>query len=372
MSDDRRAAVEAAFEQLENPEPEPVEPVEAAPEPAPEPAQAEKEAAPSDEPKTRPFGQDKTRDESGKFTKTKTPTPGKPVVTAKPTATAKPVAQTATPVPEAAKPTATQFKAPQSWSQVAKEKWASAPAEIQAEVAKREKEIVQKLQEFAPVKQRDEAVRQAIEPFLPMFQAQNAHPLTAIAGVLRTVQALTYGTPEQRAQIHASLFKSYPVPIEMLAQQLDAAQSQTPQPQQQYQQPQQFRDPRVDQMLQQREQHLASQGQQAVEEFASNAEFMDNEDVRAAMADALELAANKGRTLTLEQAHQLALGLNPDIQEALAQRKLAEAANAVQASTQRSKRAASSLRSEPGGMQQQATPTGRRAHIEAAFNTHNQ
>jgi len=295
----------------------------------------------------------KARDPStGKFTKGATPKPSTRTGSKPAQATAISPGQKASGaqagVAPPDQPAAPQLKAPQSWKPAARETWASLPPAAQAEVLRREKEVAQALNEAAPLRQRDAAWNQVISPHLQMIQAQGGNPLQVVGNYLQTGAILHAGAPGAKAELVANIIRNFGIPIDALAAALDG--QPVPQgqaPQQSQPRPQDFRDPRLDAMLAQREQELATQSQSSVEEFLSTAEFGEDEALRHTMADILEAVARRKSTISLEDAYNAAIRALPEHRAVLEQREAAEQAKAKLASTQRTRAAASSVRGQP-------------------------
>lgn len=244
---------------------------------------------------------------------------------------------------EAPKAPAPARKPPQSWPAAARERFAALPAEVQEVVLKREAHIDHALKESAEQRKRDEAFQKVLQPFTPHLQALGVQPTQAVETMLRTDYALRTNPEPQKAHIFAQLMATYGVTVESLADAIDRTRAGQPPPQQATQQPQQFRDPRFDQLMSSLQQRQAAKLQQEVAEFSSSAEFY--EDVREDMADHMEAAARRGQSLSIKEAYDRACYANPEIRTILTQRQSSQA-NA-QASTQRARAASSSVRTEP-------------------------
>jgi hypothetical protein len=309
------------------------------------------------------------RDEKGRFApkaaQTEAPKPGGESATPAP----KEAAPVATPAPQVGQPSQTpapEAKAPQSWKPAAREHFARLPPEVQAEVVRRERETATVLQEAASARKLEAEFRQTVAPYEAMIRAEGGEPLKAVASLLQTAAALRTAPPHHKAQLVASLVKTFGVPVEAL----DAALvGEAPQ---QGQAAPEYRDPRVDQLFAQmqqaqhhRQQSLVQRSQQELETFAAGREFVD--DVREEMADLLEVAAKRGVALSLEDAYNRAVQLNPDISAVLKQREAAKAATNAQASTQRARAATSSVKSQPAGAPHAPQSRGLRDDLEAAL-----
>jgi hypothetical protein len=267
-------------------------------------------------------------------------------------------------------------KAPQSWKPGAREVWAQLPADVRAEVHRREKETARIVQETAQARQVTDYVSKLQQQFAPALQAEGVDALTASANLMNLASRLRFGTPVEKAQLAATIVRNYGVDVNALADALDRMPPgmgqihgqpfQQPQHQQQM-----MTDPRVDQLLaqlqglqQQRQEQVVQKAVEEVETFGSDKEFF--EDVREDMADLLEVAARRGIDLSLEQAYERACKMQPDIAKVLEAREAAKQAGNLQGSTQRAKRAASSVRGTPSGVPS-SNPADLRGAIEAAF-----
>lgn len=104
-----------------------------------------------------------------------------------------------------------------------------------------------------------------------------------------------------------------------------------------------------------------------METFLGDKEFVD--ELREDMADIIDRANRRGSPITLEQAYNRAAREHPEISKVFEQREAAERAAKASASTQRSRLASSSVRSNPS-----TTPVAGkqsldlRSAIEAAVN----
>ncbi len=141
-----------------------------------------------------------------------------------------------------------------------------------------------------------------------------------------------------------------------------------------YQRPQeQFRDPRVDQILADQQQYQQREWQQGFQEAQAEKDAWVSEKqpeflpwVKNKMATLLETAAKDGEELGFDEAYDAACRTHPEVRKILIQRE--EAARAQPSALQRSRRASVSLR--PQGA---VAPSGgnegnsRRGDIEEAW-----
>jgi len=292
--------------------------------------------------------EERQRDASGKFTK-----PGH--------AAAAPTAAQATPKPqatqaEAAPAAPTELKPPQNWKASAREEWAKLPRHVQEEAKRTEVEAMRVMRESAQARQFAGAFEKMVTPYRGILQGE---PLQVVGGLLQTAAVLNTAPPKQKAELLAQIIDTYGVDIAML----DAALSGKPvEPKAQSQQaarPEQFRDPRVDEWLARQEQEQQREVQRTYAEFAKGAEFL-NEPwpghtrpdgspvlVRDLVANLLDASTASGIDLPLKDAYAQVISQHPEISRVLRQREEARAVATAQAATQRTRDAASSVRSQP-------------------------
>jgi hypothetical protein len=306
---------------------------------------------------TKPGEAGRSRDGKGRFAPGTEAAKATPAVSTKPTLpgaaqTVKPTPGTAASV--AAKPVGEPLKPPQSWTPAAREAFAKAPPEVQAEVNRRERQMASAMQDSAQARRFHETFNAVLAPHSNMIQQEaGGDPVRVVSSLLQTAQALR---GSQAPHVIAALVRQFRIPIADLDQALaDGPQSQ---PAQRAQQLPEYRDPRVDQLLQRAEQQQAQRIQKEIDDFAQGAEFF--QDVRPRVA---ALIGEGG--MTLPEAYDSACWSNPQIRGILQQREAAKAANAGNASTQRARAAASSVKGQPAGATA-PQPNGVRAALEAA------
>jgi DNA-binding transcriptional MerR regulator len=344
MSTEIRDALNAAFDQSSNSEPTESPAQTSAEQPA-ETQPAEPPVA-TDVPETKGV---RERSPDGKFAPKKAETP--PADPAAPPPAPAPVAET--------------YKPPQSWKAQVRERWASLPPEVQAEVVRRERESEASHRDAAEAKKGWSQFRETVTPYEAMLRAEGVDPIRAVGSLLQTMAALRTAPPQHKAAMVANMVKSFGVPIDALDAAL-AGESTQSQPQAPY------RDPRVDQLFSRleqaqsaRQQQMASQAQQEIQSVAGEEFF---EDVREDMADLIDAASRRGVALSLKDAYSRAVKLNPATSEVLAQRDAAKAATTANAATAAARKASSSVRPNPGGsVEGNKEPDSLRDHIEAAW-----
>lgn len=228
------------------------------------------------------------------------------------------------PAGEAEAAAAPQEAAPATWSPANREHWATLPADVQTQIAKREREVDEVLRNSAESRKHLAALEDVISPYRDHMSRQGIQdPLFAISNLLQVEHGLAMGTPAQKAQQVATIIQQYGIDIGTLADVIQGTPVNTEQDQlgqmidqrlaplnnmvQQYNQFNQY----------QNDQH----GQIAVGEvaqFESTHEFIN--DVRIPMANLMEAAATSGYNMTLEQAYDQACNFHPEVAPILAQR----------------------------------------------------
>lgn len=297
-----------------------------------------------------------SRDEKGKFSPKPKADTAQPNGAAKPDpavgkgaaasrATSQSPDGVAAPTPEAAQPA---LKAPQSWKPAAREKWASLPPEVQHEAIRREREAESAMRETAEARRVHAQFREITEPYRALIESEGSDPMTAVKALLQGSAALRIGSQAQKAQYIAGLVKKFDVDIAALDSMLAG------QPMRQEAHAQQFRDPRVDEMIArakqeqtQRDQRMVREATTNIEKFAADHEFFS--DVLPDFEMIYETMGRRNPDIEpdFQQVYDMAVAMNPDLAAIMAQRKAASSAATSQEATQRARQAASSVRSRP-------------------------
>jgi hypothetical protein len=287
-----------------------------------------------------------------------------------------------TDAPAGANPAPTEvpaaLSAPQSWKPAQKAKWAKLDVDIQQEVLRRDRETTQVLNDTTQARQIAQRLSQTVQPYMARIQSLNTDPLTAVQELFKADHLLSTAPKVQRARLMASLISDYGVDL----QELDNALAGRP-----------VADPvdsRVEELLQQRlapiqqflsqqqlyEQQRQQQAQQqlahTVETMAQDANYPHFAQVRESMADIVEIMANRGQHITIETAYNRAVAmdpvLGPQFQTKSAAQRQADAAAQVGSRAQRALNASVSVGGAPSGAISGAlSGSNRRATIEAAF-----
>ena len=263
-------------------------------------------------------------------------------------------------------------RAPASWKKEAKGEWAALPLQARQEIHRREMEVQRVLNETAPIRQEIQQFKEVVSPYMARIQSLGATPIQAVSHLLQADYSLATGTPQQKAQFIDKLLQDYNVDIA----ELDAAISRRlgGQPQQQsqgfdpnqisqlvQQQLQQALAP-IYQQRQQQEQQIVQQAAMTIEQMSLDPKYPHFEAVREDMADLMELNSRRGIYISVEQAYNKAVGMNPEL-------SAMQQATQLNQRAQRAAAAAASVSGAPvgGGQQTHVTSGDLRADIEAAF-----
>jgi hypothetical protein len=316
----------------------------------------------------------RARDESGRFVKqeakpAESDKPQAPPPAAKPGLAGQGAAAGATvPTAAPAAPPASALKPPQNWKPTARAKWDLLPPEVQEEAVRVHNEVRKVMDEAAEAKKSGGAWGEVVRPYEAQIRAAGGNPQQYVGTLLQTAHALSYGHPQQKASIVAGLAMQFGISPQDLDSALVAVMQGRQAPQQQ---PAQFKDPRVDQLLQTMQQREAAQAEDRASRFAEAPGHEYFEDVSDEMVGLIETWKAQGKDHTsdaaLEKAYRIACQANEEVAKVIAQKEAAKSAANAQASTQRAKAAASTIRSTPGGNSAPASPgEDWRSHLEAA------
>lgn len=263
-------------------------------------------------------------------------------------------------------------RAPQSWKPTTRAQWDKLPPEVRKEVNRRELETTRVLNDSSNARKLAQEVEQAAQPFMARLQSLGATPVAAMAELLKADHILSSAPKAQKAQYMAKMIADYGVDIEDLDNALAGNVKQSMDPQVQI-------NAQVERLLQERMQPYQqllererqreiaeSQGLYAtVEQMARDPRFPYFNDLRETMADVIDLAAKRGRQMSLEEAYNKAAMLDPEISGLVSKTQNVSRANSQ---AQRAKAASVSVGGAPSGLMSGSPAAGdRRAVIEAAF-----
>lgn len=243
------------------------------------------------------------------------------------------------------------LKAPVDWSPKERESWSKVPRELQERILARERDMAQTMEGTRHARAVYDAMDKMAQSYAPTMAALGTqNPLEAVQTLFHTATVLNSGSPQQKAAEVARLINQFGVDVVTLDNALvgnNSAPAQNPQSAQIEQLLEQKLAPvnQYMQQVQQMQQYQQSQQQQAANQsvmaFAQDHEFLG--DVREAMADIIEMAAQRGVNLSLEDAYNRACAAHPEISQVMEQRRQQEQLLGQQNTLQQKKNAAASL-----------------------------
>jgi hypothetical protein len=239
---------------------------------------------------------------------------------------------------------------PVSWGVTNKQEWDKLPNGVREEITAREQQVNQLFQQTADDRRTATQFNQLVTAYAPVIAAEGVqNPIEAIQGLMNITATLQQGGPQQKAERVAGLIKHYGIDIGMLDNVLAGEPVADPQ-QQQFSQMLDQRLAPVNQLLeqfnqtkQQQEFQTQQEAGQTVEQFGADPKNEFFHDVREVMADFLDMAAQRGQNMSLEQAYDRACALNPEIANIVASKRAQELQATSQANMAGKRNAASSV-----------------------------
>lgn len=264
-------------------------------------------------------------------------------------------------------------KAPPSWKPEARESWQQVPANVRVEIHRRESEAYKAIQQSKTAREFHQEFAKVAQPFAILLE-QEGGPLNGFHEYLKTASLLRMGTPHEKAMAIAKAVQQFQIPIEMLDSAL-AGNISRPGGGNGQAAPGEFRDPRVDQLLQtlnqqqqQREQGMLAEVDNELEVFAQDPANEYFHDVRELMADVLEVAARRNEKISLQQAYSRATMIHPEVAKLVRRKELTSEQDKLTAAALKARGAAISVTGAPGAPGGVAASDGTvRGSIEAAI-----
>ena len=280
----------------------------------------------------------RVRDEQGRFAKAEE---ARKEEAAKPRETLKlpeKPAEEAKPA-EAAAPVA---KAPDGWTAAAKAKFSELPADIQAEISRREADMHKQFTRQDEERNLGKQIRELTQPYAAVIRAEGGDTLAAYNQFLNTAYIMRTGTQDAKRNALLQVAQQFNVDMSGLLQQ-QPQQSQAPQYQPQIAAIVQAE---LDKQRQIQERHTV---ESSIAEFASAPGHEHFNQLRTVMGALLE----SGAASDLQDAYDRACYADPEIRSTLAAQNMREAEakrlSEAQARTDAAKRAAVSVSGGPGG-----------------------
>lgn len=281
--------------------------------------------------------EERARDEAGRFTKEQPEKPAK--AAAPPTKGETPPSKAAEAAPtEAAAPARDLTRPPSTWKPAAREAFAALPEAVRSEIHRREADFLNGQSQLLPDARLGSEMRQTIEPYRMLIEAEGGTPSRAIGDLLRTAAVLRMGSGEQKLEAVKGIARQFGVDLTRLAPPAQIGGQPGEQPPAR---PAEFKDPRVDGLLanlHQQEQYREQQDRQQRETAA--AQWMNETDaqgnpVRPYVNDVMgELTAlvpqirqqkpSLSHAQALQEAYDRATWAHPEIRALLQQKQQAD------------------------------------------------
>lgn len=209
-------------------------------------------------------------------------------------------------------------KPPQSWKPEVRAHWSKLPAEVQAEVTRREVEISRTLTNTTNARRLAAEFTRIVQPYEGLIRMQKSTPLQTVSNMMQTAAVLQMGTPAQKAKAVVEVIRSFGVDIETLDKLLAN---------QNVDDPTGTIDSRINQHLapvnkllerltEQDQARIKSEEERIageIDAFAADPKNAYFEDLREDIADLIDLAEKRGRKLSLRAAYDTALAQRPDL-----------------------------------------------------------
>jgi len=252
-------------------------------------------------------------------------------------------------------------KPPVAWKPAQREKWGKLDPDVRAEINRRETQIQQTLTQTDQVRKFAADFAEIVQPYSQLIAQQNSTPLRAVQNLMATAGRLSSGNPEDRARVVAEIIGNYGIDIATLDKVLSGVvqDGRVRIPNQQPEAPPQWARPMFDFMntvQESRAQHQQRMAQEAAQEIQAMESQPFFEDLREDIADLMEVAANRGKVITLQDAYKRAVAANPEISGIIAQRKKANPLSEAGATLARARKAASTVNGAPQGSNMGAKP----------------
>jgi hypothetical protein len=235
-------------------------------------------------------------------------------------------------------------RAPSTWKPTARASWEKLDPAIKAEIHRREADFQNGQAQILPDATLGKSMRQVIEPYRALIQAEGGTPESAVGNLFRTAAIFRTGTVQQKYQAIATVAQQYGIDLRYLAQAASEHLGQPPAQQQQPyagQQQGEFRDPRVDQILAaQNQERLQAQAREQYQTESTVSRWMNEKDAtgnpkRPYLGDVInEMSAlvpqlrRADPSLThaqaLDAAYERATWAHPEVRQLLTQKQQAD------------------------------------------------
>lgn len=306
---------------------------------------------------------ERTRDEAGRFAKAEEVPP-------EPEGVQVDDAQViGEPEPAKVEPVKDEDPFPQSWKQDYKKHWSTLPKEVKDYIRQHEADTRKAMtaqDEDRLLGKNYRGVHQALQPYMPMIQAEGGTAETAINALLNQAYVLRHGSPEQKKQLILSAIKTYGIDITEPTSSQGWVDPQVAELQKQLSELRDWRQ-QYEQSVQMNEK-ASIEGQIAAFGADPKHVHFGNPKVQALMGT---LLANNSAS-SMEDAYEQAIWAVPELRSTLQAEQLAQAeakrVEDAKAKANAARRASGSVRGTSSGVQLPAQSKGSlRDDLKAAF-----
>lgn len=236
-------------------------------------------------------------------------------------------------------------KAPSSWKPDVIAEWDSLPPKIQDEVLRREGDYFKGVEQLKASVKHAEAINREVQPYMPTIRALGATAPQAIGHLLNLDHKLRHGTPDQKIDVVRHVMQAAGLdPAEIFGEKPPINPELQPILQE------------LQALKQEREQERAAANRREFQEINSTLSGFSTdkphfEVVRNRMADLIEIAAQQGQQLSLDEAYDRAIWENPEIRQTLIAERETQAEQRARQAAQaaRARSAAASVQGAPNG-----------------------
>lgn len=263
-------------------------------------------------------------------------------------------------------------KAPGSWKPEERAAWAQIPPAAREAIKRREAEAMRAVTAATNSRRFEQEYQKTLHPFEPLLKHFNVQdPLNQVIKPLLQIRgALEVGSPEQKARIIASFVRDFKIDVGMLDGAITESirNPQAPNPHPMTAQPAASlrTNPELAPLFaiaERMEQATQAKASQAIEAVQDLPHF---EDLRGDMADIMEKFAERGKRITIKEAYDRAMALNPEFVPDVATPSTPVSTSEAAAILARSRKAASSVSGAPQSSVGKK-PTNLRDQISAAM-----
>lgn len=258
---------------------------------------------------------------------------------------------------------------PAGWKGVVKQRWKELPADVKQEIARRERDYAVGIQQYAETAKRASDYDRLLSPYQSLFVANGTSPVQGLQNILQTAASLQMGSASNKAKIVGDLIAQYGVDIQALDNYL--SEGVVPENNQEEDRLNKLLEERLApvnhliQRMQGHEQQTQRQSferaNQTIQQFATDPKNIYYNDVALDMANILDAAAASNRTVTLDQAYDIACRMHPEIGP------IYDSPTPSKESVERKRRASSSVSGTPPAPSKPEVPDDVRSGIEAAW-----